>query len=142
MRIICDETKGLCIKLNSNEKKRQVTLSDVTNTLLSSLMAAYVGQTTEENREALYGQLSLAFSNCLGYFAPDLYFPDEEKAAEFEKAIAILAAEAPDNSDEIEKAKALVKERIVEHDATYDGLLLDEDHEFIEGEAPAMSDEE
>lgn len=45
MRIICDETKGLCIKLNSNEKKRQVTLSDVTNTLLSSLMAAYIGQT-------------------------------------------------------------------------------------------------
>lgn len=123
MRIVCDETKGLAIKLASNEKKRQVTLSDITNNLLSNLLAVYIAQTTEENREALYSQLSVAFSNVLGYYAPDIYFPDEQKAAEFEKAVAVLAADAPDNSEEIEKAKELLRERMKETgDAMFPGL--------------------
>lgn len=132
MRIICDEKKGLAVKLASNEKDRQVTLSDVTNNLLSGLMAAYISQTTEENRVALYSQLSLAFSNCLGYYAPDLYFPDEEESQKFAAAIERLASDLPDNSAEIEEAKAIIKERIKDKDATYVDLDLEEGQEFVE----------
>lgn len=142
MRIICDEKKGLCIKLNSNEKNRSVTLSDTINVLLSNLMAVVVAQTTEENKESLYSMISLAFSNCLGSYAPELYYPDEEESEKFIKAINAIAADMPDNTEEIERAKELIKSRIVDRDATLVDLDLDENHEFIEGEAPAMSDEE
>ena len=96
---------------------REIAFSGLANRIINALLAVTVAQTTEENRESLYQILSVLFSNALASYAPDLYFPDhEDLVSELEK-MAEVADEFPDNTEQIEEAKAIAKSHIVEEDA-------------------------
>lgn len=103
---------------------KAVSLVEVTNMTLNGLMSAYAANTTDENREAMFAQLSLAFSNCLAYYAPDLYFPSEEELKQEEENMARLAQTYPDISDKIADAKAVVKTHMNEEDAFQPGEAI------------------